>query len=240
VEIRRLWFGGVFIEDRPKVTKGLLGQSGVEQVGYLSDDLGSPAFTMMGNELSVNGLLAAAKDLRLPDGNILGVGGLVVGFRNTPGETSITVPLKYEIEKRENEVVVVFGAMGYIVSPAEPRMNNLKKCMREQCEVRKLPAFGYVWSYLNLIRPYVYVKETDSLVAETACGSGSVAAYIAASMGGLQAPADVVQPSGNTITVWLRDRAEQIFTISAAVSEKGGTKSYSATQFTPEYLFYCE
>lgn len=197
----------------------MLGKSGIEQVGYLSDELRPPIFTMMGNELSVNGLLAAAKDLRFANGSIVGVGGLAVNFRDTPGQTSITLPLKHDIEKRGNETVITFGAIGYIVSATELTKENLRKRMQEECEARKLPAFGYIWSYLNLIRPYVYVKETDSLVAETACGSGSVAAYIAAAMGGLRAPSDVVQPSGEAITVWLRDSVEQIFTISAGVTE---------------------
>jgi hypothetical protein len=220
VEIRQLWFGGVFIQDRPGLTKGLLGQCGVEQVGYLLDELSPPVFAMMGNELSVNGLLAAARDMQLSGGNIVGVGDMVVDFQNTLKQTSITLPLKYNIEKSDNDTTIVFEAIGYIINATEPTKENLKKRMQEECEARKLPAFGYVWSYLNLIRPYVYVKETDTLVAETACGSGSVAAYIAASMGGLQAPADVVQPSGKTITVQMQDRKEYIFTISAVVLER--------------------
>lgn len=141
----------------------------VEQVGFIeqSADL-IPQMSMMGNELSINGTLAFAKYL----GNS--------GYLRTSGTTSLikyenkseatTIELKLPFKK--NGEVILFEGIGYLVSNTQiPTKNNLK-ALAERYE---LPAFGQIEYRQNTITPFVYVKDTDSLVKESACGSGSIA-----------------------------------------------------------------
>ena len=76
----------------------------------------------------------------------------------------------------------------------------------------KLPAFGVI-SYTTdqmKISPVVYVVETDTLVIETSCGSGSIAISI------LTGTTDIIQPTGEIIKV---ERNGDIFSIEATVQK---------------------
>jgi len=63
------------------------------------------------------------------------------------------------------------------------------------------PAIGLIWYSHQpdngaVINPVVYVRSTNSLVNETACGSGSIALHLAVST---ESSLDVMQPSGSTL-----------------------------------------
>ncbi|MBI4918672.1 hypothetical protein HY837_01990 [archaeon] len=58
-----------------------------------------------------------------------------------------------------------------------------------------MPAFGAIIYQNNRITPYVFVSRVDSLVKETACGSGSVAFSL------FSGKNKIIQPTGKAIFV---------------------------------------
>lgn len=214
--IGQLWYGGVFTEDRLEVAQALLDQSSAEQVGFLEDEAAVPRLTMMGGELCINGLLAAATAMGERDGVIIGPNELRVTFSKNEGLTSICLPLAYQKKSIDDQTVVLFDSIGYVVSSRAPILIGLKEELKDKCGVWNMPAFGYVQSYGNQIRPYVYVRDTDSLVAETACGSGSVAAYVTTDAGYAGSLVNMYQPTRQPIRIQ-RTNQQNSFTISARV-----------------------
>ena len=73
-----------------------------------------------------------------------------------------------------------------------------------------LPAFGAIVYEKNKIIPYVYVKNVNSFVKETACGSGSIAFSLFSEY------KNIIQPTGEVISI--RIKKDKIF-VSAEVKE---------------------
>ncbi|MBI2074587.1 MAG: hypothetical protein HYT83_01975 [Candidatus Levybacteria bacterium] len=167
---------------------------------------------MMGGELSINGTLAFAR--RLDGSGQLQTSGLssLIDYENRNGTTSIRINMPYKTDRSifANEDgknnIVLFEGIGYLCTNKQsaPTMGELVTL----AEKYKLPAFGIVIYSNNQIFPFVYVGKTQSMVAESACGSGSIALNI------LTGQQRIVQPTGKTIEVnHVKDR----FTITAKV-----------------------
>lgn len=186
-------------KDRLKVAKEYLKE--VEQVGFVSEEAGLPKLVMMGNELCVNGTIALAS--LLSEGESLYTSGLSskVKYKNNDNRTCIELALSF---KREGSIIL-FEGIGYkcVERAKEMSKNIISKLAQEY----KLPAFGIVVYDDNKIRPYVYVRDTDSLVEETACGSGSIAVSI------IIERKDIIQPTGEIISVSKKDKSFVICTI---------------------------
>ncbi len=164
----------------------------------------------------MNGLLAAATAMQAISGVIIGPNNLKVAFSKSDWQTKISLPLTYRKESLADENVVLFDSIGYLVDTRPPVMAGLKETLKRNCEMWNVPAFGYVQVYGNQIRPYVFVRNTDSLVAETACGSGSIAAYVSTDAGDTRSLVDIYQPTGKPIRIQ-RLNEPCSFTISARV-----------------------
>jgi hypothetical protein len=188
----------------------------LEQVGFLDDEEVATRFTMMGGELCVNGLLAAATAMQTRSGVIIGSNNLRVTFSKSDWQTKISLSLTYRKESLADENVVLFDSIGYVVDSRAPVMVGLKETLKRKCEIWDVPAFGHVQAYGNQIRPYVFVRNTDSLIAETACGSGSIAAYVSTDAGDARLLVDIYQPTGKPIRIQ-RSNESCSFTISARV-----------------------
>lgn len=173
---------------RENIIKKYLGE--VEQIGFVTMDTDSnPRFTMMGNEFSGNGTLAFASTLG-KSGNCWTSGiHEPVEYLNRNQYASISVPIKY---KRDGDVVLLEG-IGYLC--ADKDMEVTKEFLVSLADKYGYPAFGVAVCTEGRLIPYVYVKSTNSLFKETACGSGSIAASIAT---GLE---EITQPSGKIISV---------------------------------------
>lgn len=193
------------LENRSKVVKELLNE--VEQVGFVNDHSESfPSFTMMGNELSINGTIAFAFTLG-GDGRLKASGvSEIVEYSNEGSITKISLPLKPILDDNR----VLLEGIGYMVIPASGKRTPAKEELLSMCKAYDLPAFGLIVLEGNKITPYVYVKETNSLVEESACGSGSVAASI------VSGEKTITQPTGEDITV---NTAENFVAIEAKVNE---------------------
>jgi|GEM_PF-22783 len=193
-----------------KLTQKLLLE--VEQVGYVSYKEEIPKLTMMGNELSVNGTIAFASTLG-DEGELLtsGLGNSRVLYSNQKNKTTIQLPISPQII--DNNIVLLKG-IGYLIQKKSASFSSRK--FRNQakiyCKKLGLPAFGVIEYVKNQIYPIVYVKKTNSLVKETACGSGSI---VFSKYSGYS---EIIQPSGEKISVII-DQANNSITVSAKVKE---------------------
>lgn len=158
----------------------------VEQVGYLKND----SFQMMGGELSINGLIAAAYLLN-KSGQINGL-----KFESNNSTISLTFPrsLVTAVNKKTNTVTL--KGIKYQIMGGIPQSQNISDNM--QLVLKQLaidsPAAGLVYYQNNQIQPLVYVPATNSYIWENACGSGSLAFSLLASV------RQVLQPSSQIIS----------------------------------------
>ena len=159
----------------------------VEQVGFISK---GPRLIMMGKELCINATLAFASLLD-NKGSLYtsGIKGKVL-YKNKKNKTIIKIPLRYE----KNKNIILFEGIGFICTNDKISKKLLKKLSIKY----NLPAFGGITYKKNKIIPYIYVKEVDSFIKETACGSGSIAFSIFSGYN------NIVQPTGKSIKVKIK------------------------------------
>ena len=189
------------VDQRKMVSLKML--ESVEQVGFIETGE-TPRLVMMGNELCINATIAFAHILE-GDGK-LQTSGLdsPVDFENTDNKTTIHLPIQYT--KQGN--VVLLSGIGFECSNGTENIG--KDYVSALAEKYHMPAFGVAQFEGNKLTPWVYVKETDSLVKETACGSGSIAVSLTTGQD------EIVQPTGESIFV--RDNGNVIL-VSAKVTE---------------------
>ena len=194
------------LDERAKTSNQLLAD--VEQVGFVENDLGATRLVMMGGELCINASIAAASLLKT--GLTMSTSGLqsLVHTINQNDSTEISIALPY---KREGNIIV-FEGIGFVCENATEKssIQPTKEMLRAYCGQYSVGAFGLIQYQDNTIKPYVYVKDVDSLVAETACGSGSIATSIVTGY------EDIIQPTGESIHVRYKPGTDQV-AISAHV-----------------------
>lgn len=168
------------------IVRKYLGQ--VEQVGFIAEKK-FPKLIMMGNELCINSTLALAS--QLSKSGLLKTSGITkpIYYENNGNNTSIELALPFE--KKEN--IILFSGIGFLCS--DKVFNVSKEYLSNLVIQFNLPAFGVVFYQGNKITPYVYVRETDSLFKETACGSGSIACSLVTDY------EEIIQPTGEIIYV---------------------------------------
>lgn len=180
----------------------------------------------MGGELCINATLALASTLPRLQGEIQ-LSTTIAQYVQAGSETTIEIDLPYRVVRgNDGYATVLFRGIGYMVGINLEEARKLSKKLPGLCEEYRLPAFGLVAKDRGRIYPTVFVRGTNSLVNETACGSGSVAAYIAAGKGSeWYKPGDkepekvpIIQPTGEPIVVsgWRNSQAK-LFRISARV-----------------------
>lgn len=196
----------LLVEDYPsggkkEIIKKYLGE--VEQIGFVETKNGLPFLNMMGGELCINGTIALASTLgKKGELKTSGYDG-VVQYQNKGNATQISLSLPYKIIKNK----ILLSGIGYILIWNKELIS--KEYLDTFCKKYNLPAFGALIVKNNVMYPYVYVKSTNSLFEETACGSGSIALSI------LAQKESVIQPTGKTITVKNNNNA---FSINAEVT----------------------
>jgi len=189
-------------EQRAEMSSQLLSE--VEQVGFVATKAKLPELTMMGGDLCINGTIAFASTLGST--GELSTSGLKnpIPYTNEGGTTSIRIPFSY---KQEGNIVLL-GGIGFILYATKERSEIAKSELVSLSERYSLPAFGGIIYEDNHIIPYVYVAGVDSFVAETACGSGSIAFCIFSGV------TEVIQPTGKSISI----KKGEFFDISAIVT----------------------
>ncbi len=189
------------VDQRKEVSLKLL--ESVEQVGFVeTGDL--PRLVMMGNELCINATIAFA--YTLGNSGELQTSGLdmSVTYENEDNKTTVHLPIRY---KKDGNVVLLSGIGFECTNKSEPVEKEYVSTLAKKYN---MPAFGVAQFDNNKLTPYVYVKETDSMVKETACGSGSIAISL------ITGQNEIVQPTGESIFV--REEGNKIV-VSAKVTE---------------------
>lgn len=188
-------------QQRIKVVAENLGK--VEQIGFVETTInGMPKLIMMGGELCINALIALASQSE-KKGYLLSIGSnKVIKYYNENNLTTIELELLYK--RRDN--LVLFQGIGFIFNE---EIKATRETLKELCLKFTLPAFGCINLKGNKIFPIIYVKGTDSLVEETACGSGSIASSIVTD------EQEIVQPTNEIIKIMKKDN---LFTVQARVA----------------------
>lgn len=187
--------------EKQNIIQKYLGE--VEQIGFVEIKNGLPFLNMMGDELCINGTIALAS-LCGKTGKLFtsGLRGTVF-YRNIKNKTSIGLTIDY----KQNKNVVLLEGIGYVYLKKE--INDPRKFLISLCLQYNLPAFGIIYFQDNKIVPTVYVKQTNSLFEETACGSGSIAFSI------LTKKINITQPTEKIIVINKKDNS---FIVNAQVT----------------------
>jgi hypothetical protein len=175
----------------------------VEQVGFISEE-NVPTLSMMGNELCINATIAFASTLQ-KEGQLM-TSGVVNPVLYSNNNTNTTIRIVLPFQTKEN--IVLFEGIGFIFFSIKDKSTCTKEEIKYLCELHRLAAFSGIIYEGNKILPFVYVKETDSFIKETSCGSGSIAFSI---YSGIQ---EVIQPTQEKIYI---ERDRNTFLISAKV-----------------------
>jgi len=165
-----------------------------------------PELVMMGNELCINSILSLAS--QLSNSGFLRASGTTKPIRYKNEDKNTYIELNLPFRKVAN--IVLLPGIGFICTNSKPRIS--KSYLSKLAGKYNLPAFGVIYYKENKMIPYVYVKETDSLFEETACGSGSIACALVTGF------KNIIQPTGETISVEVN---ETKFTVGAKVVKIG-------------------
>jgi D-alanyl-D-alanine dipeptidase len=183
----------------------LLGLSSTaEQAGFVDER----SFVMAGGEFCGNGSRAAAI---IMSGFKAGkIKYSVSGFQNLVeaeikklAKNRFTVSakfenLRYEIIEKDEDRVVGFDGITHVVIKVENLPKNARNILCKKITAYNLnnePAVGLIYLIGDKIFPLVYVKQVNTIYEETACGSGSIAAFLAFGV------KKVIQPTSQPIFV---------------------------------------
>lgn len=174
----------------------------VEQVAFVCQKGSKYYLGMMGAELSINGTLAGSYLIKSKS---VVVRALNQAVSNNKSKDSIEIKFPKDIVESKNKNVVLLKGIGYIISN---RIIITKKTLDLFCQRYSLPAFGVVRFKQNKIYPTIYVKDTNSLVTERACGSGSLSFALYSGY------SKIIQPSNKIISI---SEEDDYFTIKVPV-----------------------
>ncbi len=191
---------GVNNDKKSMLSKYLMNQNNIiEQVVFLKDK----QIRTMGNELCINGSLAGAY---LSTKSMLEISGLDEPIKFTKTKKYITANFPTDlVVKTINDTVLLQGIV-YLISNDDTKINKL--FLKKLAKQYNVPASGIIKFDKNDITPIVYVVDTNSLIWENACGSGSLAYSVFSGL------TKIIQPSGQIIIV---KKNQKSFTIKVAV-----------------------
>jgi diaminopimelate epimerase len=172
---------------RTKLAKQHLSQA--EQVGFVETQ-NIPTLTMMGGELCINGLLSLASTLGKKGTIATSAMTEPIPYENTDTQTAILLQnFVYQIKDK----LVLLSGIGFIVM--KPNEAISKAELKAHAAKHNLPAFGAIYIQDDTITPHIFVEQTDTLITETACGSGSIATHL------ITGKNKIIQPTGEAITI---------------------------------------
>jgi len=166
-QITAVVFSEIKRNNQSSISKDLMNSdSKIEQVVFMEKN----RIQTMGNELCINGSLAGAY---LSGNSVIEISGLnePIEFIKQKRFISAKFPLNILQKKIKNLIQLT----GIVYKISNNKRFSSKSYLSRLANKYQVPASGQIFFDKNRITPVVYVKETDSLVREKACGSGSLA-----------------------------------------------------------------
>ncbi len=187
---------------RTELTKQYLAQA--EQVGFIETQK-IPTLTMMGGELCINGLLSLASTLEEKGVIVTPAISEQIPYENKNNQTTILLKnFTYQI----NDKIILLSGIGFIIM--KPSEVISKAELKAHAVKHNLPAFGAIYIQDDTITPHIFVEQTDTLITETACGSGSIATHL------ITGKNKIIQPTGEAICI---EKIGDDLRISARITE---------------------
>ncbi|MBD3338926.1 MAG: hypothetical protein GF353_07450 [Candidatus Lokiarchaeota archaeon] len=181
--------------DYPKISRDILkNQKNIEQVGFIEiGKNGNYRCQMMGDEFCINSLRSLGLWIYGKFGKKqfeIESSGTTATFKmEVENWIAINLSKKYSIKQPEKNLkfIELEGICHFVqeIKKSDWSKEKFKKLFKEILKkysflTKDNPAIGLISvDENNKIYPLVYVKETDSLIFESACGSGTLAAFIA-------------------------------------------------------------
>ena len=183
-------------EKYPAVARQLLARKDLkgEQVGFIEKKArGGFRMEMMGGEFCGNasrsfGYLQcqqSGKERQELEVDVSGSDGLLKVIADTEAETSqidMPLPKGMELLKTDSEEVlcmVRFDGICHMIVPGKPRDRKfVETVLGKARKICPCGAWGIMFLDENRMVPVVYVESTDSLIWESSCASGSMAAAV--------------------------------------------------------------
>ncbi|MCK9324787.1 MAG: hypothetical protein M0P69_04760 [Bacteroidales bacterium] len=195
-----------------------------EQVGFLvpphNPQKADMRLEMMGDELCINALRSAAALLysrnqskpliRLESSGFNGVLECFNEMRDETLVTDIRLKIPLVIDQNDDSVTVTLDGITHLVRKVEQlpsdseAKDEFRSFMQANAQLDSIPACGFM-PYVETedhitLKPLVYVRDTESMIFETGCGSGSIAVALAKFNGETQCT-QILQPSGELYVV---------------------------------------
>ena len=191
---------------QPRVAAELLRrEKDAEQVGFAEGlAAGNPRLQMMGGEFCGNASISAAALMARKGGIVSGDIALEVSGADEPlcvkvqkldgrkylGTVAMPLPVGIETARfGSHELPVVqFPGISHVICDGSLSVFDAEANIRSWCEALNVDALGLMFLDGSSLKPYVYVRSTDTAVWESSCASGSTAcaAYLAARSGEAQ------------------------------------------------------
>lgn len=226
---------------RADYTRALMEQidSSIEQVGFISPSYDGPPLRMdmMGSEFCGNatrsyGLYAASFADFEGEGEVevyvSGVKGpMTVVVNKEKSTASVEIPKakaisEIEIEGSTYTVVELEGIVHTIVEDRSEDEDFVKKALEIIESKYSEDAYGILFfdREKSEMVPYVYVKDSDTLIREGSCGSGTVAVatYLTRDSKEDSFEQEIIQPKGSIVATGRRDEeGDFVFSIGGYV-----------------------
>ncbi len=178
--------------ERADAAKRLMARFDAEQVAFVAEapQGADGAIEMMGGEFCGNAARAYGAYLSSVTGKTalkLCVSGCEtpVAVEVTGGYAAAQMPLPRAVRVLERGTLVDLGGIVHFVTEEAPDEEFFGKIERELLQKTGAEAYGIIFldRALGTITPLVKVVSTDTLVWESSCGSGTLAAAVAESFG---------------------------------------------------------
>lgn len=212
----------------------------VEQVGFIYPTVDGMSLQMAGGEFCINASRAVTYIYYLRSRqytckmSVSGYTGVVYGeVRDSIVSANITWPLPTIRMIGGYQIVDLPGITHVIVDAPERPTDSMRLKKTAQQLMQRLglqsryPALGVMYVYKEqsqiYLFPVVYVRDIDTLIYETACGSGTIAAsYVALSKYTQQSiTLTYIQPSSKALTATLmKTKSELAVNISGPIDQK--------------------
>ena len=187
-----------------------------EQVLFIERYPNKYRLQMMGNELSINGSLAGLFVLEKAY-NIkkikVEISGLDLPIKATICNNTTEAYFPLSIFKQYKSKTVSLAGISYLLIPLNRSVPEFiqksKLLLKVKAKTLTIPAMGIIFFKKGYIKPLVYVKDTNSFIWESACGSGSLSYYIYSGI------SKIKQPSNKFIEV---KRKNNYFSVKCATS----------------------